>query len=550
MKKVTIRWSICIIISLWLGASLTLFAQERIIEPTEGFIDDIILADTANGAQAHNVYVFRRGETYYWDGTINNKGYALTLKAEDGKGALPLIVAYPSSSGELQRFLTAGNDVYLYNLFIDGMGPDLTTGEPDPYLAMSGQLLNAGAAGKELVVDGCILLSAAQTLIRSSSGARKLQFTNTIIANGGQLSSMGLGNGRVIDYRSGITDTTIFRNCTLINTYDRLFRHYGGAANATTTYLTYFELDHNTIIHNLGTFGFIFLGDIVGGVKITNNLFINPLALGADRNDSYRYTELNAIGEYNTGDSLAIMPLIINQPNSNYSPTYTISNNVVSYDNTVDNYMTKYGIEKATFLEPRIASLVSNANPFVEVDDITLNKIPNVMIEVMNWYQKCVDSLGTGYSLITTNEVDMDRRSRAFWADSVDCSYSTTDATFEGSDGLPVGSNAWDSKVVVGVEEETTLPTNFALANNYPNPFNPSTTISFTVPEKASVSMKVYNMIGQEVVSLTNQEYAAGTHTINFNAAGLSSGVYICRMNAVSASGKNFMASQKMTLLK
>jgi len=86
----------------------------------------------------------------------------------------------------------------------------------------------------------------------------------------------------------------------------------------------------------------------------------------------------------------------------------------------------------------------------------------------------------------------------------------------------------------------------FNLEQNYPNPFNPSTTINFSIPEENTlVSLKIYNSLGQEVGTLINQVVPAGSHEVQFNASGLSSGIYFYTLVA-----GNFVESKKMTLMK
>jgi hypothetical protein len=85
----------------------------------------------------------------------------------------------------------------------------------------------------------------------------------------------------------------------------------------------------------------------------------------------------------------------------------------------------------------------------------------------------------------------------------------------------------------------------YALDQNYPNPFNPSTTISFTLPVRDQVTLKVYNMIGQEVATLINGENQAGTYFVDFDASRLASGVYFYTLQT-----SNFTSSKKMTLVK
>jgi hypothetical protein len=102
-------------------------------------------------------------------------------------------------------------------------------------------------------------------------------------------------------------------------------------------------------------------------------------------------------------------------------------------------------------------------------------------------------------------------------------------------------------KVVVPTDD---LPESYSMKNNYPNPFNPSTEIKYSLPEAANVNLKVYNVMGQEVATLINNNMSAGFHSITFDANTLPSGVYIARMNAVGQSGETFTQELKMQLIK
>jgi hypothetical protein len=101
----------------------------------------------------------------------------------------------------------------------------------------------------------------------------------------------------------------------------------------------------------------------------------------------------------------------------------------------------------------------------------------------------------------------------------------------------------------------TQLPQDFSLAQNYPNPFNPATRITFALPEQASVSLRVYDVLGREVATLASGLMAAGYHTAVWNGVtgsgtDVSSGVYFYRLEATSASGKTYSSLKKMLLLQ
>ena len=90
------------------------------------------------------------------------------------------------------------------------------------------------------------------------------------------------------------------------------------------------------------------------------------------------------------------------------------------------------------------------------------------------------------------------------------------------------------------------LPNTFVLAQNYPNPFNPSTVISFQLPVAGSVSLKVYDILGNEVATLVNEVKPAGYHSVEFNAIGLASGIYFYKLQT----GQSFVQTKKFILIK
>ena len=94
------------------------------------------------------------------------------------------------------------------------------------------------------------------------------------------------------------------------------------------------------------------------------------------------------------------------------------------------------------------------------------------------------------------------------------------------------------------------IPTEFALSQNYPNPFNPTTTIKFDVPEQAHVTLVVYDVIGREVTTLVNSDLAPGYQRATFSASSLASGVYFYRMTSLGVSGKSFVQTKKLLLMK
>ena len=99
---------------------------------------------------------------------------------------------------------------------------------------------------------------------------------------------------------------------------------------------------------------------------------------------------------------------------------------------------------------------------------------------------------------------------------------------------------------ITDINNSEITPTQFELYQNYPNPFNPITKIDFVVPQKGIVKLTVYNLLGEKVIELLNNEISAGKHSVEFNGSQLASGAYIYKINVA---GK-YSEVKKMILMK
>jgi hypothetical protein len=97
----------------------------------------------------------------------------------------------------------------------------------------------------------------------------------------------------------------------------------------------------------------------------------------------------------------------------------------------------------------------------------------------------------------------------------------------------------------IGITQINSLAKEFTLGQNYPNPFNPVTNINFSIPKSEFVSLRVYDILGREVKALVSQSLTAGEYEVNFDASGLSSGMYYYSLRA----GDN-VSVKKMVLVK
>jgi len=108
-----------------------------------------------------------------------------------------------------------------------------------------------------------------------------------------------------------------------------------------------------------------------------------------------------------------------------------------------------------------------------------------------------------------------------------------------------MGDPIWGTYEAVGVHDEVLLPEKYALYQNYPNPFNPSTTIKFDIVNPGQVSLKIYNVMGQEVANLIDRNMEAGFHYITWIPRTLTSGVYFYRIKTTE-----FAKVRKLVLVK
>jgi hypothetical protein len=108
------------------------------------------------------------------------------------------------------------------------------------------------------------------------------------------------------------------------------------------------------------------------------------------------------------------------------------------------------------------------------------------------------------------------------------------------------GLKIFEYAVTTGAEEVAPeIPASYSLSQNYPNPFNPNTTIEFALPHAATVSLKVYNLLGEEIATLASGDHPAGTFNASWDAPGTASGVYFYRLRA-----GDVVQTRKMILMK
>ncbi len=270
----------------------------------------------------------------------------------------------------------------------------------------------------------------------------------------------------------------------------------------------------------------------------TSNVY--PIGYWNDRDKNWISVELPAVEQYDytldgslfvgnmngsqrpfvktdsTGQLVVVMwarPQFSGEPGASPVNIYTDPNGVETsffYYDIVYAYSEDYGV---TFHDPEIAYSVPNEeNYWPQISEVeTQGDV--AIVHFISYYDEI-----PGTSVLGENSI-----APGIWK------YNTVSFNF----------------TPVSVKNDNQVVNNFSLEQNYPNPFNPTTKISYTLPEKSNVELKIYNMLGQEVTTLVNGEQEVGSHSVDFNASNLASGLYIYKIQA-----GNFTQSKKMMLLK
>jgi hypothetical protein len=523
--------------------------HDLIVYPKDGFLNDVVAGDTtASGERVDmdRVYVLKRDSLYFLNYRIDVDGFDVRMKAEDGSGQRPVIYMTVNTvtgnfPGEIYRLINTGGNLWIKDLIMVGYIEAI----PDEIQNIPSGLIRVNAAGYDIVIDGCLLTQNRGQHIRTESACRVVKVNNSIFTNMGDLGRSNLGAGKAIDLRDTSCDTLLFVNNTFVNFMDRVIRHRSsvGAIN-------HLIFDHNTIINGGSFHGTLALGWMGEEGKITNNLFIDPFVFGNDT-DATRQAEFEEHGELDPY-GFSAMRWIFSVPND--STSWNVSNNYYSISDSGQAFYARHAAEGVTGegdpLTHHIKAMLGadSVNAFTR-EDMVLNNIPMIMTNMGDWYRDPV--WGADKTKATTNFVrerdDFDRRPWEYFADTLDARYPTSTAAYTGSpNGLPVGDLNWWGFTVIDDPNAEVVINNFRLEQNYPNPFNPSTTIKFTLPATGKITLEVYNIIGQKVATLVDQEMIAGEHRINWDARGIAAGVYFYQIQF----NDNVGLTRKMVLLK
>lgn len=489
---------------------------QRIVDVTQGVgtLNEFIRKDTlANGKRVdiNTIYRLQRGGFYLTNATIENT-FPLRIEAASGTGSPPRIYPAVVAGGISSLPFGPKANLTLRGLYISNR---------DELGALVRGMVRVKADSVRIIIDDCHMDQDGQMAVRLDTKECKVYLTNSIISNMGHPNDPG--NGRGVDDRGNLIDTLVIENCTFYNIIDRVIRD-GGAL------IRYLRFNHNTVV-NVGQEG-VSVGQ-VATLQFTNNLFVNigfRARLATDTTEgAIKVDSVPAASGLTSKWLIAHNNIHITKP---LLDTITAvgrverirwSRQVLAYFERFLNYKNTYTTEAITFTKPPAD--------------------PAAIIHV--WYRDTIAAAPYWENIPPQHQ---------YSTTQFTFGYPTTTASYRASAmGQPLGDLRWFNMTIIPTsvtKDENVIPAGYELFANYPNPFNPETSIKYALPIGSRVTLVVYNVLGQQVAILVNADQQAGSYTVRWDGvtdSGIraASGVYFYQLCAGT-----YISTKKMVLTK
>ena len=514
-----LKLTILSMLLVFAGFTQEAYAQRTIqVSQGVGTLNEAIDADTTEtGARvdSNTVYVLERGGVYLLNGSIENR-FPLTVVAADGDGERPMLIPAVNDGGESTRPFRPRADITLRGLYI--------TNE-DELGGVNTRIIRLSADDIRVTIEDCHLDKDAQSAFRFDNDGISVFISNSIISNIGRSSSMN--NGRGFDTRGNNIDSLVIENTTFYNLTSRIVRDDGGG------FIRYHRFDHNTAV-NIGQFVSSPLE--VQELTFTNNLVINGGYLGLT--DS-----TNADRQMIQVDSLSVDSL--GNPVRDGEQVIRISNNNFHIDPSI---VSAYGDSIRT-----LPTFNATAQAYVDARGFG-DTLTDEGVAFTNGPAVPLDIFTARWTVGSENPGDTSIPDFSNDGAPFDFTYANSFTSYSGSRaGQPLGDLTWFGQDIIPVSIEdgpNEQPEGFRLSGNYPNPFNPVTTIAFDLPAAAEVTVHVFDLLGRQLLTTPAQRLTPGTsHTIHLDASNLASGIYLYQVRA-DMGNQTLIETSKMTLIK
>jgi hypothetical protein len=554
MKQILTAFIVFVIAAFCVVPSQS-FAQASdvlVVYATPKNVNVVINGDTlANGVRKHHVYqLVSTDTTYVYDGAITSKEDISVLGiVQAGTNRPPCIQPVPLQDGTIPGNLfilgKAGTKGTFKNLYLLALATNNTANA-------AGVALQVSADNVGLTVDNCVFDGWLGFAIGYSGNWDDFFVTNSNFRNMVHPNQWYVGEVLRNEYPGEVyTDTISFKynTMTCINGY--------AAAPVTKYYTRYFEFVGNKVIYTFKNPFFIFNAT---NAKIDNNIFYGLYAGGVDQTENPWWDNL-WVGDTTYG-VIALEPLSLanakmflpgDSASANIATlaeskrTVEVMNNKYFWPSALTSFWTSYNANSANTNKVKTPMWMNT--PTVAMFN---NKAqwPGL---VQSGNQNVDPGYGTALNPILNGTSGNDVGLLAYF-NEIRKGTAATDVwgLFRTQVGTALNwKPTWplqEAAIVSSVERISSgaTPTAFALSPVYPNPFNPGTNVQYTLNKSGFTSMKVYNILGQHVMTVVDNVYqTASTYKVSIDMSRFTSGIYFC----VLEQGNN-RSVQKMMLLK
>lgn len=542
-------------------------------------LDQAITSDTtSSGMQAHQVYkLVSLDTTYLWLGPITVKSNFEVLGVLGSDGRPPCVQSGVLKDGSLPYYMFVLNGpnttARFKNLYLTGLATNNTINELN--VNGIGSFIQVSADSVDLYCDNVIFEDMPEECIGYTGNWDNFYITNCKFRNLISATQWFSGEALRNSDNTAITDSIVMHDNTFLamNCYD--------ACPVTASYVKYFDFEHNSDVMTFENPFWIFN---VTTAKVDNNMFYGTW-LGAITKIEYEQfwdelrslaipsvIDLDTLGGdipqmFDPQDSsssnfkwLAEAKRQIEVKNNNFYEPDTVIGFWKAWDDTAHGDDSLYF---PTFMNARTQNMFKDKTHWPGLTESGNTSVdPGYGPSFLDMlYPNKGDGAGEFQYFIDirTNSASTDiygyqlqSATSATWVpqwplpELKDMQYTNSSLLTGGTDGKPVGDDGWFNGGYTGVTSgHAKVPNKFTLSAAYPNPFNPSAHIQYTVPRNSFVTLEVYNILGQKVATLFSGVRQAGKYTAVFNGDTYASGVYFYRL-----SSGNITITNKMLLLK
>ncbi len=461
---------------------------QNVVKVSPGFatLNNAITDEAAKGVDivSNTIFELKRGGVYLLNGSVQNDGFALNIRAEEGNGERPKLIPAVASGGESERPFRPRGDLSIKGLYVTNK---------DELGRINLRLIRCSADNITVRIDDCTLDMDNQAAIRLDNKNISIFLTNSTISNIGLPSDPT--NGRGIDDRGNDIDSLVIENCTFYNITSRILRDDGGIIN-------YSRINHNHFV-NVGQ-RLVTFGEVIEA-EFTNNLVINSGFYGSYPGSNYELIELDTLKKDLVDQGIT---QTVKMNNNNFSLSEEITG---LFPDSI----------AITPVYDSIAQLFADAQGTAATqlsEHVTFTKgavLPTYIVSVYwgnpegtpSW-----DITGTPYDFEYANTFQ---------------SYTYSDA------GQPLGDLRWfDMDIISGAKTILNVSDDGLSFQLYPNPATGGLNLRFKLEKAGDVEIGLYNMVGQKIRSIEKGYYTAGSHTVHYDISNLNAGMYISKITS------------------